>query len=142
MKTNYIINRKTASLIIAVVISFFRVGFAQQKVTICHLPPGNPENAQTITISENALQTHLDHGDYRGECVYADGTDMDCITAGTYLSVYDSQGICMLNEGPVSFSGYSDMISHITASGKLHAGMYVLCVSCTEKNYYRKMVVQ
>ncbi len=34
------------------------------KVTICHFPPGNPANWHTITISENALQTHQNrHGD-------------------------------------------------------------------------------
>lgn len=41
-----------------------------KKVTICHVPPGNPENAHTITISINAVQTHLDHhDDYLGGCV-------------------------------------------------------------------------
>ncbi len=46
------------------------------KVTICHVPPGNPENVQTITIDEHALQAHLGDneeglhgGDYRGECL-------------------------------------------------------------------------
>jgi hypothetical protein len=38
------------------------------RVDICHFPPGNPENVQTITISENALETHLDHGDSIGAC--------------------------------------------------------------------------
>ena len=38
------------------------------KVEICHIPPGNPENAHTITISENALETHLEHGDRVGPC--------------------------------------------------------------------------
>ena len=43
--------------------------FAQaNKVDVCHIPPGNPENAHTINISENAVQTHLDHGDYLGPC--------------------------------------------------------------------------
>jgi hypothetical protein len=32
-------------------------------VIICHVPPGNPGNCHEITISTNALQTHLDHGD-------------------------------------------------------------------------------
>jgi hypothetical protein len=31
------------------------------KVNICHFPPGNPENYQSITISVNALGTHLSH---------------------------------------------------------------------------------
>lgn len=37
-------------------------------VTICHIPPGNPGNPQTITISVNALPAHLAHGDYVGTC--------------------------------------------------------------------------
>ena len=37
-------------------------------VTICHIPPGNPNNPHTITISVNALQAHLDHGCYVGSC--------------------------------------------------------------------------
>lgn len=39
-----------------------------KKVTICHVPPGNPDNAHTITVSENALDAHLAHGDYEGPC--------------------------------------------------------------------------
>lgn len=38
------------------------------KVTICHIPPGNPENPQTITVSENAVSAHLAHGDTLGPC--------------------------------------------------------------------------
>jgi hypothetical protein len=38
------------------------------KVQVCHIPPGNPGNFHTITISENALQAHLGHGDIAGSC--------------------------------------------------------------------------
>ena len=38
------------------------------KVYVCHAPPGNPNNAHTIEISENALQAHLGHGDAFGAC--------------------------------------------------------------------------
>ena len=39
------------------------------KVTICHFPPGNPENAQTITVGIAAVPAHLAlHGDSIGEC--------------------------------------------------------------------------
>lgn len=39
------------------------------KVTICHRPPGNPDNAHTITIGEPAVQAHLrNHGDTLGPC--------------------------------------------------------------------------
>jgi hypothetical protein len=35
----------------------------ERKVTICHLPPGNPPNFQIIEIGESALAAHLAHGD-------------------------------------------------------------------------------
>lgn len=38
------------------------------KVEVCHIPPGNPGNLHTITISETALQAHLAHGDFLGDC--------------------------------------------------------------------------
>ena len=38
------------------------------RVTICHVPPGNPDNAHTITVSANALRAHLAHGDACGPC--------------------------------------------------------------------------
>lgn len=42
------------------------------KVTICHYPPGNPDNPRTIEISRNALETHLAHGDTEGPCSSSD----------------------------------------------------------------------
>jgi hypothetical protein len=39
------------------------------KQTICHYPPGNPSNFHTITISDNAVDKHLEkHGDRLGTC--------------------------------------------------------------------------
>ena len=38
------------------------------KVSICHIPPGNPANAHTIEININALPAHLAHGDTAQEC--------------------------------------------------------------------------
>ncbi len=40
----------------------------QEKVTICHVPPGNPSNAHTITVGAPALAAHLAHGDTKGVC--------------------------------------------------------------------------
>jgi len=45
------------------------------KITICHVPPGNPDNAHTITISENAWPAHQSHGDSRGPCPDTPGDD-------------------------------------------------------------------
>lgn len=38
------------------------------KMIICHIPPGNPSAAQTITVSTAAVSTHLNHGDTLGAC--------------------------------------------------------------------------
>lgn len=38
------------------------------KVTLCHIPPGNPGNAHTIRVSRNAVRAHLAHGDTLGPC--------------------------------------------------------------------------
>lgn len=41
---------------------------AEVKVLVCHVPPGNPDNPQTIEVGESALPAHLAHGDTEGEC--------------------------------------------------------------------------
>ncbi|HCM77720.1 MAG TPA: hypothetical protein DIS90_15160, partial [Cytophagales bacterium] len=38
------------------------------KITICHKPPGNRENSQTLTISKSAWPAHEKHGDTIGPC--------------------------------------------------------------------------
>jgi hypothetical protein len=40
----------------------------KEKTFICHVPPGNPENAHTIHIGNPAVPAHLDHGDALGAC--------------------------------------------------------------------------
>jgi hypothetical protein len=39
-----------------------------RKIKICHYPPGNTSNPQTITVSKSSLSAHLAHGDVIGEC--------------------------------------------------------------------------
>ncbi len=40
----------------------------KDRVTVCHLPPGNPEGRHSLIISKNALAAHLAHGDVLGSC--------------------------------------------------------------------------
>ncbi|XZF12514.1 hypothetical protein ACTHGU_12035 [Chitinophagaceae bacterium MMS25-I14] len=47
----------------------YRCGHDNKKVQICHIPPGNPENAHEICVGESAVQAHLAHGDRLGMCV-------------------------------------------------------------------------
>ena len=39
-----------------------------EKVQLCHIPPGNPDNAHTIVVGSDAVSAHLGHGDYLGAC--------------------------------------------------------------------------
>lgn len=41
----------------------------EEKVAVCHIPPGNPSRARTLYIGISDVQDHLDHGDYEGECL-------------------------------------------------------------------------
>jgi hypothetical protein len=43
-------------------------GDGQGKVTLCHVPPGNPANRHTITVGAAAWTAHRRHGDHRGPC--------------------------------------------------------------------------
>ena len=39
-----------------------------ERVTLCHKPPDNPENAQTLIVPSTAVEAHLAHGDTLGAC--------------------------------------------------------------------------
>ncbi len=41
---------------------------SSDKETICHAPPGNPENQHTITVGASALNGHSKHDDHFGSC--------------------------------------------------------------------------
>ena len=56
-----------AALFVAVSGSPVQAG--EEKVNICHRPPGNPENVQNIWVGVSAVPTHLEHEDYVGACI-------------------------------------------------------------------------
>ena len=48
----------------------------KSRLTICHVPPGNPDAGKTMTVSEQAWGAHEAHGDYLGPCEgYSEGSD-------------------------------------------------------------------
>jgi len=52
-------------------------GNGSEKVTLCHVPPGNSNNPQTLSVDSSAVDSHLTQhdGDYLGAC--ADDKDKD-----------------------------------------------------------------
>ena len=62
----------------------------QNKVTICHIPPGNPENAHTITVGESAVLTHVaKHGDTIGPCSEDVHDDLDPDDSSGIETIYN-----------------------------------------------------
>src|SRR5690606_39147187 len=43
-------------------------GNGGNKVALCHIPPGNPANPQSICVAASAVPAHLAHGDFLGDC--------------------------------------------------------------------------
>lgn len=83
----------------------------ENEVTICHIPPGNPDQAHTITVSANALEAHLAHGDPLGECK----------NNGSSCSFYERPGI-VLAVGDVNEDGKSDII--VSKAGSREVRLY------------------
>jgi hypothetical protein len=53
-----------AGLFVAVSASPVQAG--EDKISVCHVPPGNPENAHVIWVGPAAVPAHLAHGDVAG----------------------------------------------------------------------------
>lgn len=43
-------------------------GAGSEKITICHIPPGNPSKPRTLTVGASAWPGHQGHGDTEGAC--------------------------------------------------------------------------
>lgn len=54
------------------------------KVTLCHVPPGNPNAAHTISVGAPAVAAHLAHGDTVGPCA---GGGSAAIRLGSYTDI-------------------------------------------------------
>ena len=79
----------------------FDPGFGEggtDKITICHIPSGNPDNKHTINISESALKAHLKHGDTIGPCEVA-------LEKGVISTIVGSLPFYTISSNPQSCSG-------------------------------------
>jgi len=80
------------SLLLAAAALLFAASVAlaqQNKVDICHIPPGNPSAAQMITVSESRAPDHLAHGDLGPNNVFpcacpCEGPVRECVSGCTH----------------------------------------------------------
>lgn len=47
---------------------FGKLRAGDERVELCHISPGNPENLHTIAVGSSAVDAHLAHGDRLGPC--------------------------------------------------------------------------
>lgn len=84
----------------------------EDEVIICHLPPGNPGNPQTLEISEDAVSAHLGHGDTLGACGSQesesdhDHDNEDEVVVSGY-KFNDLSGEGLWNEGESALAGWT-----------------------------------
>ena len=73
------------------------------KVTICHCPPGNPDNCHTISVGSKAAAAHLRNhpDDTEGECEEATTTTTGEVTT-TSLEVTTTTGEVTTTTGEVT----------------------------------------
>lgn len=77
--------RKVGAFVIVFVLSFLASQLLMgrsSKVLVCHMPPGHPENAHVISVSENAVPAHLAHGD----CVVVSASECPCSSPSRFRS--------------------------------------------------------
>ena len=56
-----------------------QTGLGETKVTICHIPPGNPANLHEIVVGAAAVPGHLTHGDFLdGSCMCSAADGSQC----------------------------------------------------------------
>jgi hypothetical protein len=79
----------------------FAAQVASGKTVMCHIPPGNPANAHTISVgSQASASDHLAHGDCFGSCpcaVCASTGDANLCTSGlseACLSCIEGDSAC------------------------------------------------
>ena len=73
----------------------YPIDYESKKIEICHVPPGNPDNAHTLSISVNAMRAHLAHGDYIDECA-ENGDDETNDTEKIEIEVEIEDGIAKI----------------------------------------------
>jgi hypothetical protein len=94
----------TDSVIICVI--DVRCGNLLNKVQICHVPPDNPLNPNTLCVSQVSVAVHLAHGDMLAAC----GTDHSCPPAEEAFAVIPSSSAVAV--GNVSTADHTILVDN------------------------------
>ena len=124
------VNGCTHTDFMVVNVTDIRCGNGLTKVTICHVPPGNTGNPQTLCIAANAVAQHVPGhgGDYLGAC----GAGSPCTIAksdegngaGASGGGASEDGIAELNAYPNPFSSMTTVRFSIPQDGVVGLRVY------------------
>jgi hypothetical protein len=100
---------------------------ARDKVQVCHVPNGNPENAQDISISEKAAEAHLRNheGDMLGACPEA--VACPCWSEEGLNAVLEAAAadpdVMVESCGMAVFPGYSELFADLSLAAEFGYAM-------------------
>ncbi len=117
-----------------------------KQIIICHIPPGNPSNKQTITVGSPALKAHLAHGDTIGQCSSGNQTippnqtsenlSLNIISPQNTTYINNSVLIEILSNGNVRFSIDNASLENYNSSifREFQDGTYILNAYASKDN--------
>lgn len=95
------------------------------KVTICHIPPGNPSAQHTISVSSSAVPAHLAHGDYLGSCGDPlDPNEVVIISEGTFHGITKVVEVTLRPSHFSKFGNFYKTVSAAPATGDTFNGPF------------------
>jgi hypothetical protein len=139
---------------VTVTVMDIRCGKNLDKVLVCHLPPGNTGNPQTICIAAPAVPAHLAHGDYLGPCATDKSLPASNIVeiTGTNVSIYPNpaEGVFTIEIEQEYDASVSILVTDIVGrsiskiyQGELTAGNHIFTWDMTgmERSVYFLQVI-
>lgn len=96
------------------------------KVTICHIPPGNPSARKTLRVGANAVPAHLAHGCYLGACD-AEPVDANLVTIvaeGVYGDITKTVYVDLRGSNFAKFGNFYETVTAYPATGDTFHGPF------------------
>jgi len=104
----------------------------EEKITICHIPPGNPNNPETIEIPASAWPAHQAHGDVLGACPEnSNGNNNSSNNNGNGNSTPQTLTICHKHQGRM---GNDETMVITPEDWPLHEAHGDVLGSCNQNN--------
>jgi len=99
---------------------------SSSKVTVCHIPPGNPDARKTLYLPTSSVDAHLAHGDYLGSCD-SEPTSDDLVTIvaqGTFGDTTITVYVDLRGSNFAKFGNFYKTVTAYPATGDTFHGPF------------------